>query len=143
MSKTTLLEKANELSTPRRNFMKTKQELGKANKDTIINYKEIIFDVDRPIFIKYLDELKMKKVINEKKYDKKLIDDAVRKLAWKRLQENTAADDSRLIGKRTGEVLGATLNLEVDYSFISFTTLLVYYFKSICLEDKWCRYLIL
>ena len=109
-----MLKKAKELNIPRRNFMKTKYDLEKAIKDTIINCKEIIFDVDSPIFIKYLDELEMQKVLNEKKHEKKLMDDAVRKLAWKRLQENTAADGNRLINKKTGEVLGATLNLEVD-----------------------------
>ena len=44
------------------------------------------------------------------------MDGAVRKLDWKRLQENTAADGNRRINKRTGEVLGAISNLEVDYT---------------------------
>ena len=45
--------------------MKTKQELEKAIKDTIIKYKEIIFGVDSPISIKCLDELRKQQVINE------------------------------------------------------------------------------
>ena len=50
MSKMILLEKANELNIPHQNFMKTKQKLEKAIKDTTINCKEIIFDVGSPIF---------------------------------------------------------------------------------------------
>ena len=43
MSKTTLLQKGKELNIPRRNCMKTKKELEKAIKYTIIKNKEIIF----------------------------------------------------------------------------------------------------
>ena len=76
-----LLEKAKELNIPRRNCMKTKQELEKTIKDTIVKYKEIIFGVDSPICIKCLDKLWKQQVIDEKVYDQKLMDDAVRKLA--------------------------------------------------------------
>ena len=37
----------------RQNCMKTKQELEKTIKDTIIMYKEIIFGVDSPIYKKH------------------------------------------------------------------------------------------
>ena len=42
--------------------MKTKQELKKAIKDTIIKYKEIIFGADSPIYMKCLDELRKQQV---------------------------------------------------------------------------------
>ena len=58
----------------------------------------------------------MQHVIEEKVYDKKLMDDTVRKLAWKHLQENMIVNGNRLIDKRTVEVLGEALYLEVDYT---------------------------
>ena len=45
-------------------------------------------------------------------YGQKLMDNAVRKLAWKYLQENMVVDGDMLIDKRTGEVLDP----EVDYT---------------------------
>ena len=42
MNKTSLLELAKKLNIPRRNCMKTKEELEEAIKDTITKYKEII-----------------------------------------------------------------------------------------------------
>ena len=46
MNKTSLLELAKKLNVPRRNCMKTKEELEEAIKDTITEYKEIIFGAD-------------------------------------------------------------------------------------------------
>ena len=46
MSKASLLELAKKLNIPRRNCMKTKEELEEAIKDTIKGYKEIIFGSD-------------------------------------------------------------------------------------------------
>ena len=46
--------------------MKTKQELEKAVKDTIIRYKEIIFGADSPICAKCFDELQKQQVIGKK-----------------------------------------------------------------------------
>ena len=40
------------------------------------------------------------------------MDDAVRKLAWKHLQENTVVDSDMLIEKKTGEVFDP----EIDYT---------------------------
>ena len=51
-----LLELAKKLNIPRRNCMKTKEELEKAIKDTIKVYKEIIFGSDTPICMECLDE---------------------------------------------------------------------------------------
>ena len=79
MSKTKLLENAKEWSIPRRKCMKTKQELERSNRDTIIKYKEII-NVDSPTCIKCLDELPKQQLIDEKVYVQKLIGDTVRKL---------------------------------------------------------------
>ena len=112
MSKTTLLEKEKELNIPLRNCMKTKQELEKVIKDTIIKYKEITFGARSPICIKCLDELRKQQVINEKVYDQKLMDDAVRELAWNKLQKNIVIDGDMMIDRRSGEVLGH----EVDYT---------------------------
>ena len=71
MSKTTLLQEGKELNIPRRNCVKTKQELEKTIKDTIIRYKEIVFGADSPICIKCLDELRKQQEINEKLYESK------------------------------------------------------------------------
>ena len=87
MNKTSLLKKAKELSIPRRNCMKTKQELKKAIKDTIIKYKKIVFCANIPLCMAHLDELRKQQVIHKKVYDQKLMDDTVRKLAWDGLQK--------------------------------------------------------
>ena len=87
MNKTSLLEPAKKLNIPRRNCMKTKQELEKATRDTIAKYKEIIFGADIPACMTCLSELRKKQVIDEKVQDQKLMDDTVRKLAWDGLQK--------------------------------------------------------
>ena len=58
MSKASLLELAKKLNIPRRNRMKTKEELEEAIKDTIKVYKEIIFGSDTPFCMACLNELK-------------------------------------------------------------------------------------
>ena len=87
MNKTSLLEPAKKLNIPRRNCMKTKEELEKATRDTIAKYKEIIFGADTPACMTCLSELRKKQVIDEKVQDQKLMDDTVRKLAWDGLQK--------------------------------------------------------
>ena len=67
--------------------MKAKEELEKVIKGTITKYKEIIFGADTPACMACLDELRKQKVIDEKLYDQKLMDDTVRKLAWDGLQK--------------------------------------------------------
>ena len=57
MNKTSLLELAKKSSVPRRNCIKTKEELKEAIKDTIKGYKEIIFGSDSPVCMACLDEL--------------------------------------------------------------------------------------
>ena len=57
MNKTSLLELAKKLNIPRRNCMKTKEELEEAIKDTIKGYKEIIFGLDTSVCMVCLDEL--------------------------------------------------------------------------------------
>ena len=52
-----LLELAKKLNIPRRNCMKTKEELEEAIKDTIKGYKEIIFGSDTPVCMGCLDEI--------------------------------------------------------------------------------------
>ena len=113
MNKTSLLEHARKLNITRRNCMKTKEELEKAIKDTITKYKEIIFGPDSPICIKCLNELRNQQVINKKVYDKKLMDDAVRKLAWDELQKSIVMDGDVMIDRKTGEVLDP----EVDSTY--------------------------
>ena len=44
--------------------------------------------------------------------DQKLMDDAVRKLAWNQLQKNIVMDGELVIDMRTGEALGP----QVDYT---------------------------
>ena len=46
MKKTSLLELAKKLNIPRRNYVKTKEELEEATKNTIKMYKEIVFSSD-------------------------------------------------------------------------------------------------
>ena len=57
MNQTSLLELAKKLNIPRRNCMKTKEELEQAIKDTIKGSKEIIFGSDTPACMACLDEL--------------------------------------------------------------------------------------
>ena len=58
MNKTPLLELAKKLNIPRRNCMKTKEELEEAIKDTIKEYKEIIYGSDTPVCMARLNELR-------------------------------------------------------------------------------------
>ena len=64
MNKTSLLELAKKLNIPRRNCMKTKEELEEAIKETITMYKEIISGSDTPVCIACLDELRKQQVID-------------------------------------------------------------------------------
>ena len=59
-----------------------------------------------------MDELWKQHVINEKVYDQKLMDDAVRKLGWDELQKNLVIDGDMMIDRRSGEVVSS----EVDYT---------------------------
>ena len=87
MNKTSLLELAKKLNIPRRNCMKTKEELEEAIKDTIKGYKEIIFGSHAPIFMACLDELRKQQTIDQHMYDKRLMDDTLRRLAREGLQK--------------------------------------------------------
>ena len=113
MNKTSLLELAKKLNIPRRNCMKTREELEEAIKDTIKRYKEIIFGSDTSTCMACLDELRKQQIIDQKIYDQKLMEDTVRKLAWEGLQINISMDGDTMIDKRTGEVL----NPEVDSTY--------------------------
>ena len=113
MNKTSLLELAKKLNIPRRNCMKTKEELEEAIKDTIKRYKEIIFGSDAPTWMACLDELRKQLIIDQKIYDQKLMEDTMRKLAWEGLQRNIVIDGDTMIDKRTDEVL----DHEVDFTY--------------------------
>ena len=113
MNKTSLLELAKKLNIPRRNCMKTKEELEEAIKDTIKGYKEIIFGSDTPACVACLDELRKQQIIDQKVYDQKLMEDTMRKLAWEGLQRSIVMDGDTMIDKRTGEVL----DTEVDFKY--------------------------
>ena len=113
MNKTSLLELAKKLNIPRRNCMKTKEELEEALEDTIKRYKEISFSSDTPARMACLDELEKQQIIYQKVYDQKLMEDTMRKLAWEGLQKNIVMDGGTMIDKRTGEVL----NPEVDSTY--------------------------
>ena len=64
MNTLSLLELAKKLNIPRRNCMKTKEELEEAIKETITMYKEIISGSDTPVCIACLDELRKQQVID-------------------------------------------------------------------------------
>ena len=68
--------------------MKTKEDLEEAIKETITKYKEIIFGSDTPTCMQCLDELRKQQAIDQKIYDQKLVEDAVRKLAWEGLRKH-------------------------------------------------------
>ena len=111
MKETSLLELTKKLNIPHRNCMKTKEELQKCIKDTIIEYREIIFGADTPICMTGLDELRKQQVIDKKVYDQKLMNDTLRKLAWDGLQKNAVMDGDTIIDGRTGEMLGPEVDL--------------------------------
>ena len=104
MNKTSLLELAKKLNIPRRNCMKTNEELEEAIKDTIKVYKEIIFGLDTPVCMACLNELRKQQTIDQHVYDQRLMDDTIRKLAQERLQKNIVMDGDTMIDKRTGVV---------------------------------------
>ena len=66
VNKTSLLELVQKSNMPRRNCMKTKEELEEAIKDTITKHKEIIFGLDTPACMGCLDELQKQQVIDQK-----------------------------------------------------------------------------
>ena len=115
MKKTSVLELAKKLNIPRRNCVKTREELEEAIKYTIKGYKEIIFGSDTPVCMAYLDELRKQQSIDQNVYDQTLMDDTIRKLAWVGLQKNIVMDEEgdMMIDKRTGEVLDP----EVDSTY--------------------------
>ena len=86
--------------------MKTKEELEEAIKDTIKEYKEIIFGSDTPACMACLDGLRKQQAIDQYVYDQRLMDDIIRKLAWEGLKKNIVMDGDTMIDKRTGVVLG-------------------------------------
>ena len=113
MNNTSLLELAKRLNVPRRNCMKTREKLEDVIKDTINEYKEIIFGSDIPKCTTYLDKLWKQQKIDQYVHDRTLMDDTIRKLAWEGLQKNIVFDDETVIYKRTGEVLDP----EVDSTY--------------------------
>ena len=110
MNKWLLLELAKKLNIPRRNCMKTKEELEEAIKENITRCKEIIFGSDTPTYMACLDELRKQQAINQYVYDQNLMEDTMKKLAWEGLQKNIVINGDTMIDKRIGEVL----NSEVD-----------------------------
>ena len=63
-----MLELAKKLNIPHRNCMKTKEELEEAIKDYLTRYKEIIFGLDIPVCVAFLDE----QIIDQHVYDQKV-----------------------------------------------------------------------
>ena len=92
--------------------MKTKEVLEEAVKDTITRYKEIIFGSDTPACMACLDMLQKQQTIYQKIFDQKLMEDTMRKLAWKRLQKNIVMDGDMMIDKRTGDMLDPEVDLK-------------------------------
>ena len=85
--------------------MKTKEKLEQTIKDTIKGYKEIIFGLDTTVSMACLNELRKQQIIDQHAYDKKLMDDTIRKLAWEGLQKNIMMDGDTMTDKSTGVVL--------------------------------------
>ena len=113
MNKMSLLELAKKLNIPRRNCMKTKEELEEAIKNTIEGYKKIIFDTDTSVVCTAcLDELWKQQIIDQHVKDQNLMEDMIRKLAWEGLQKNMM-DGDMMIDKRTSKVLDP----EVDSTY--------------------------
>ena len=106
MNKTSLLELAKKIEYTPSKLHENKKELDEAIKDTIIKYKEIIFGPDTLACMVCLDELPKQQAIDNKVYDRRLMSDTVRKLAWEGLQTNIVMDRDTMIDKRSGEVLG-------------------------------------
>ena len=113
MNKTSPLELAKKLNIPRRNCMKTKEELEESIKDTTIMYMEIIFSSDTPVCMACLDELRKQQATDQKMHDQKLMEDTMSKLAWEGFQKNIMMDGDTMIDKRTGDVLDP----EVDSTY--------------------------
>ena len=105
MNKTSLLELAKKLNIPRRNCMKTKEELEEAIKDIIKRYKEIILCSDTPTCVACLDELQKQQIIDQKVYDQKMMEDTMRNLSWEGLQRNIVMGGDTMINNVTGELL--------------------------------------
>ena len=105
MNKTSLLELAKKLNIPRRNCMKTKQELEGAIKDTVTMYKEIIFNLNTPTCMACLDKPRKQQAIDQYVHDQKLMEDKLTKLAWEGIEKNIVMDGDTMIDKRTGEAL--------------------------------------
>ena len=55
----------------------------------------------------------MQQIVDPHVYNQRLMDDTIRKLAWKGLQKNIKMDGDTMIDKRTGVLLGP----EVDYTY--------------------------
>ena len=110
MNKWSLLELAKKLNIPRRNCMKTKEELEETIKENITRCKEIIFGSDTTTYMVCLDELRKQQAINQYVYDQNLMEDTMKKLAFEGLQKNIVINGDTMIDKRIGEVL----NSEVD-----------------------------
>ena len=110
MNKTSLLELPKKLNIPRRNCIKTNEELEEAIKDTIKAYKEIIFSSDTPVCMACLDEVRRQQIIDHHGYDQRLMDDTIRNLAWEGLQQNIMMDGDTIIDKRTGLALDPEAN---------------------------------
>ena len=113
MNNTSLLELAKKLNIPRRNCMKTKEELEEAIKEITTRYKNIFYVSDIHVCMACLDELRKHQVIDQYVYDQRLMEDTMRKLALEGLQKNIVMDGDTMIDKRTGEVL----NPQVDSTY--------------------------
>ena len=78
---TNFLPQVKDLNNPRWN-LNSRKDLQKSIKDTIVKYEEIIFIVDTPISVKFLNELQKQQRNDKRVNRKKLMEDTVRKLAW-------------------------------------------------------------
>ena len=70
-----------------------------------------------------LDEIRKQQFINQNRYDHRLMEDTVRKLAWGGLLKNIIMDGDTMINKSTDEVLDP----EVDSTYWKDTFLVDFY----------------
>ena len=98
------------MNIPRRNCIKTKEELEEAIKDTIARYKEIVFGSNTHACMACLNELRKQQIIVQK-----YLIQSWWKKQWgnSHRRENILMDGDTMIDKGSGEVMDP----DVDFTY--------------------------